>query len=1445
MKKLNLLLLSMFCWMGVQNSLAQCPELSTVNTAITPENCTPTAVPTNGSALNVTPYFSSCQSICVTGGTVDNGAGGTMDSCAPGGPSYNDDFWLFAADPYNGGNPYGIPGSGVAGYDGSLVISWQDYPGYPNTPPTLAVHVSAFVDAGFFTTQSICSDGFTEIVPVVGTPNEYDNVLCDGPLANSLDNNQIVAGAGTIPLGSDVNTNITYLNYYLQIIPNPAAPVGATNYCFDISPYKPGFICADALDVPLTTVSTTHVQGTYNDFCLCQSAANGGLYTNTGNTTYNPAIIDPWCPAGSSKSVAWFKVNAPYACNKIATTVTSGTGSYNITVLSNVSCPITSQANPFIAGQTIDVYTDSLNNDRVLEGGSCVAVGAAYELAPCTKTLAAGEYWICVSSEGPKNVFDLQIDVYDATPDAGTIDAATASICSGSPVTASVTGSNLPLLASCGQDIVWKYSTTSGFDPATTGTVIGNGTSVSTSSLTATGCATSTYYIIGYVPPVVAGGCTDLTGYKTVTVYPSLSAASYVITPSPDQCDVTITPACPSNLIGGLSSYTENSPGSGAWSSTAQTLTVSGAPAGCNSIVIPAQNLTCAPAVCTPPTVTITSITCTGSAGFIFTVNISGGTAGHTYTISDDDLSTNFGATALSSGASYTMGTYVNGTSVIITVTDELDNACTTNTSATSTPCVAPVITSTSASSSYTGSGSTVTLSAVISDPSAIGGVTTWYNATTGAVVGTGNVLNIAPTTTLCTSEVYTYYAEFNPAGTTYANTNTISSPETVTVFPLPSPTYSYSNGGCTVTADDSNCPGGGGYIISGGNTAGNIYDAANPSSGIITFTYTASDANNPVAPVTMDVNFACGGSCPTFVSAQSTVTGLACSGTQTMLSVTVSPMAALYQVEWVGPNGYFSTDFNPVVTLTNNKCFVQAQDYFYNVICIQDGSTIASGALSISVYPDPNYEVYGTNTCNVSVNSLCDPSEVGYFNSIYWGGDVANGNTFSTIVDGDNGTLTYTLEQASGCFFNIDVPYNCTGPCVPGANGVCTINEYGKTLPYICITSTSGITSSVALYDAVTGAGMSVADGHEVGFIVTDNGSYTAADFAAGTVPIISYQTPSVMIPNPSANFNASAIPSMYYNMPLYVYAVSLEAPFTAFQWSSSSCLKVSTPAEFIFLLPISASVSGTCVDAGDITFDLQGGLYQYNGTLPDPSSIVLTDGTNNYTAATITDLGGTPAMYQATFTGVAPSATGAYTLTVTDQNACTTSLNVDCALSIDWISFNGYIRDTNNALTWSTASEQDNDYFEIMRSTDGIHFETIAKIDAIGNTQAISQYTYTDKDVSDNYYYKINAVDTRGSKISTQIIYLARSKEYFEIITLKPIPTHNMLYVDLNSMQTEKLNIDIMDLTGKTLLQNQNTIHKGLNTISVPVQDLASGMYLIVFTSDNHTYQSKFLKN
>lgn len=1445
MKKLNLLFVSIACWMGLQNSYAQCPELATVNTAITPENCTPTAVPTNGSALNVTPYFSSCQSICVTGGTVDNGAGGTMDSCAPGGPSFNDDFWLFAADPYNGGNPYGIAGSGVAGYDGSLVISWQDYPGYPNTPPTLAVHVSAFVDAGFFTTQSICSDGFTELVPIVGTPNEYDNVLCDGPLSNSLDNNQIVAGAGTIPLGSDVNTNITYLNYYLQIIPNPAAPAGATNYCFDISPYKPGFICADALDVPLTTVSTTHVQGTYNDFCLCESAANGGLYTNTGNTTYNPAIIDPWCPAGSSKSVAWFKVNAPYACNTISTTVTSGTGSYNISVLSNVSCPITSQANPFIAGQTIDVYTDSLNNDRVLEGGSCVAVGAAYELAPCTKTLAAGEYWICVSSEGPKNTFDLQIDVYDATPDAGTIDAATASICSGSPVTASVTGSNLPLLTSCGQDIVWKYSTTSGFDPATTGTVIGNGTSVSTSSLTATGCAASTYYIIGYVPPVVAGGCTDLTGYKTVTVYPSLSTASYVITPSADQCDVTITPACAGNLIGGLSSYTESALGSGAWSSTAQTLTAPSAPAGCNSIIIPAQNLNCAAAVCTPPTVTITAITCIGSGGFEFTVNISGGTAGHTYTISDDDLSTNFGATGLSSGATYVLGTYSNSTSVIVTVTDEIDNACTTNTSATATPCVAPVIASASASSAYTGSGTTVTLTAVITDPSAIGGVTTWYNATTGAVIGTGNVLDITPTTTLCTSEVYTYYAEFDPAGTTYANTSTSASPETVTVFPLPSPTYSYSNAGCTVTADDLNCPGGGSYAITGGNTSGNVYDAVDPSTGTVTFTYTALDANNPVAPVTIDVAYACGGACPTFVSAQSTVTGIACSGTEATLSVTLSPLGSLYQIEWVGPNGYFSTDLNPTVTLSNNKCYVQSQDYFYNIICIQDGSIIANGALGISVYPDPSYEVFGANTCDVSVNSLCDPAELGYFSSIYWGGAVANGNTFSTIIDGDNGTLNYTLEQASGCIFDVNVPYNCVGPCVPGADGICTVTEYSRALPYVCITNTAGITSSVAMYDAATGEGISVADGHEVGFIVTDNGSYTAADFAAGTVPIISYQTPSVMIPNPSASFDASAIPSMYYNMPLYVYAVSLEAPFAAFQWSSSSCLKVSAPAEFIFLLPITATLNGTCIDAGDVAFDMQGGLFAYNGTLPDAASITLTDGTANYNAATVTSLGGTPATYQATFTGVAPSPTGSYTLTVTDQNLCTTTLSIDCALSIDWISFNGYVREENNILTWSTASEQDNDYYEVTRSIDGIHFETIHKMDANGNTTTISQYTYTDLNVSENYYYKINAVDIRGDRASTQIIYLARNKEYFDITALKPVPTQDLLYIDVQAAQAEKLTLSIMDLTGKILTQNQASIHKGMNTLTMPVQDLSAGMYLISITSDNHTYQAKFLKN
>lgn len=53
---------------------------------------------------------------------------------------------------------------------------------------------------------------------------------------------------------------------------------------------------------------------------------------------------------------------------------------------------------------------------------------------------------------------------------------------------------------------------------------------------------------------------------------------------------------------------------------------------------------------------------------------------------------------------------------------------------------------------------------------------------------------------------------------------------------------------------------------------------------------------------------------------------------------------------------------------------------------------------------------------------------------------------------------------------------------------------------------------------------------------------------------------------------------------------------------------------------------------------------------------------------------------------------------------------------------------------LKWETATEQNNDFFTLNRSIDGIVWENIASISGAGNSNEISRYQYIDRSVPKN---------------------------------------------------------------------------------------------------------------
>jgi hypothetical protein len=84
---------------------------------------------------------------------------------------------------------------------------------------------------------------------------------------------------------------------------------------------------------------------------------------------------------------------------------------------------------------------------------------------------------------------------------------------------------------------------------------------------------------------------------------------------------------------------------------------------------------------------------------------------------------------------------------------------------------------------------------------------------------------------------------------------------------------------------------------------------------------------------------------------------------------------------------------------------------------------------------------------------------------------------------------------------------------------------------------------------------------------------------------------------------------------------------------------------------------------------------------------------------------------------------------------------------LPVELIQFSALKQTDGVLLNWTTASEINNDYFDIERSINGIDFEQIGRLAGSGTTSEIRKYSFTDRETRSSSYYRLKQVDFDGA--------------------------------------------------------------------------------------------------
>ena len=105
--------------------------------------------------------------------------------------------------------------------------------------------------------------------------------------------------------------------------------------------------------------------------------------------------------------------------------------------------------------------------------------------------------------------------------------------------------------------------------------------------------------------------------------------------------------------------------------------------------------------------------------------------------------------------------------------------------------------------------------------------------------------------------------------------------------------------------------------------------------------------------------------------------------------------------------------------------------------------------------------------------------------------------------------------------------------------------------------------------------------------------------------------------------------------------------------------------------------------------------------------------------------------------------------------------------ALPIELLYFKGIPREGVNHLTWSTASENNNDYFTIEKTLDGVDYSILTRMNGAGNSFIKLDYEYTDTDVSNNIlYYRLKQTDYDGKFKYSDLISVDNRSNRIKIV-------------------------------------------------------------------------------
>lgn len=165
---------------------------------------------------------------------------------------------------------------------------------------------------------------------------------------------------------------------------------------------------------------------------------------------------------------------------------------------------------------------------------------------------------------------------------------------------------------------------------------------------------------------------------------------------------------------------------------------------------------------------------------------------------------------------------------------------------------------------------------------------------------------------------------------------------------------------------------------------------------------------------------------------------------------------------------------------------------------------------------------------------------------------------------------------------------------------------------------------------------------------------------------------------------------------------------------------------------------------------------------------------------------------------------------------------------------------------LEWTTATEINNERFEIERSQNGRDFNLIGEITGQGNSIAQHNYSYIDTNPQEGTnYYRLKQMDFDGQYEYSKTVSIDL-KEGERYGAFYPNPTSlGIVSLDYNLPEHKELNIAYFEISGKLIDELPVEMEEGRGRLNLNISNLKTGIYLVRIGDDRSFEYRKLIVN